>query len=33
VLGTNLRVGIVNWNLDYSLAKYSGFSTGISLAF
>ncbi|MCA9781944.1 MAG: hypothetical protein KC518_00030 [Candidatus Cloacimonetes bacterium] len=33
VLGTNLRLGIVNWNLDYSLAKYSGFSTGISLAF
>lgn len=33
VLGTNFRVGIVNWNLDYSLAKYSGFSTGVSLAF
>lgn len=33
VLGTNLRVGIVNWNVDYSLAKYSGISSGISLAF
>jgi hypothetical protein len=31
-LGTNLRLGIVNWNLDYSLAKYSALSMGISLA-
>jgi hypothetical protein len=33
VLGCNLRLGIVNWNLDYNVAEYSGFSTGVSLAF
>lgn len=33
VLGCNLRAGIINWNLDYNLAEYGGFSTGVSLAF
>jgi hypothetical protein len=32
-LGMNLRVGIVNWNVDYSLASYPSISTGVNLAF
>ena len=32
-LGLNARLGIVNWNLDYSLAEYPAISTGINLAF
>jgi hypothetical protein len=31
--GLNARLGIVNWNIDYSLAKYSAISTGVNLAF
>jgi len=31
--GLNVRVGIINWNVDYSMAKYSAISTGITLAF
>lgn len=31
--GLNVRVGIVNWNVDYSMAKYAAISTGITLAF
>lgn len=32
-LGLNARLGIVNWNLDYSLAAYPAISTGVNLAF
>ena len=32
-LGLNARLGIVNWNVDYSLAEYPAISTGINLAF
>ncbi|MDP2360690.1 MAG: hypothetical protein Q8O14_08045 [bacterium] len=32
-LGTNIRLGIINWNLDYSIATYSAVSMGVSLAF
>lgn len=31
--GLNVRVGIVNVNADYSLAKYSAISLGVNLAF
>jgi hypothetical protein len=31
--GLNVRLGIVNVNVDYSMAKYSAFSAGINLAF
>ncbi len=31
-IGTNLRIALVNWNIDYSFAKYSAFSTGITIA-
>jgi hypothetical protein len=32
-VGLNARLGIVNWNVDYSLAEYSAISTGVTLAF
>ncbi|MFA7331826.1 MAG: DUF6588 family protein [Candidatus Delongbacteria bacterium] len=32
-LGLNARLGIVNWNIDYSLAAYPAISTGVNLAF
>jgi len=32
-MGLNARLGIINWNLDYSMAKYAAISTGINLAF
>jgi hypothetical protein len=32
-LGLNARLGIVNWNIDYSLAEYPAISTGVNLAF
>ncbi len=31
-IGANIRLALVNWNFDYSFAKYNAFSTGISFA-
>jgi hypothetical protein len=31
--GLNVRVGIINWNVDYSMAKYAAISTGVTVAF